>query len=284
MREGVRDPHSADATDSRQPEGAQAFEWTNVRNRKPRIERREFERAHQVAAPAVSLATTIVKDGLADKVPQAVEILKAAGIPISETQPAAVHDCSDEDHQLKGVLIHLIATVEQSGEKWPVAVQNEIRHVMKTLQIQPEQMSTAIPLAPATKLYHVEKCCYGQGVGYAVIHARHKSPVMVLETESEALTHCDRMNSSPVACLSEGSLMPQHASPNTSAPCGDIWPDEQLPTVDHHRTVAKLTKASTEILPFSAAGREMQSLIRSAAPTARSRQQGIFNPLLYLSA
>ncbi len=58
-------------------------------NRRPPIDRKDYERARQVAAPARSLAEAVVKQGMGERFPDALEILKLADMPIPDVQPAA---------------------------------------------------------------------------------------------------------------------------------------------------------------------------------------------------
>lgn len=58
-----------------------------AKNRRPPIDQKEYERTRQAVAPAVILATAIIKDGLAGKFPQALEILKAANVKAADHLP-----------------------------------------------------------------------------------------------------------------------------------------------------------------------------------------------------
>jgi hypothetical protein len=59
-------------------------------SRKPPIDRKDYERARRVAAPAASLAQAVVKQGLAGKFPEAIEILKLADIPVPAAPSTAI--------------------------------------------------------------------------------------------------------------------------------------------------------------------------------------------------
>jgi hypothetical protein len=57
-------------------------------DRRPPIDRKDYERAKQVAAPARTLAEAVVKQGLGSKFPVALEILNLADVPVPDVQPA----------------------------------------------------------------------------------------------------------------------------------------------------------------------------------------------------
>ena len=57
-------------------------------NRRAPIDRKDYERARQVAAPARTLAEAVARQGLGSKFPEALEILKLAKVPLPEVQPA----------------------------------------------------------------------------------------------------------------------------------------------------------------------------------------------------
>ena len=60
--------------------------------RKPPINRADYERAKQVAEPAAKMAKAVVEQGLGDKFPEALTILKIAEIPVPPKRLAAKPD------------------------------------------------------------------------------------------------------------------------------------------------------------------------------------------------
>ncbi|MGA2609825.1 MAG: hypothetical protein ABSH01_20495 [Terriglobia bacterium] len=58
-------------------------------DRRPPIDRDDYERARQVAAPAMTLAEAVVKQGMGDKFPEALEIFRLADVPVPDVQPAS---------------------------------------------------------------------------------------------------------------------------------------------------------------------------------------------------
>ena len=117
-------------------------------NRRPPIDRKDYERARQVAAPARSLAEAVVKQGMGDRFPEALEILKLADIPVPVAQPAAIRDGVDKEHDWKAILTELVTTLETYGEKLPVPVFNKMRDIERVLDIQPGQLPPREPVAP----------------------------------------------------------------------------------------------------------------------------------------
>jgi site-specific DNA-cytosine methylase len=118
-------------------------------SRRPAVDRKEYERARQVAAPARSLAEAVVKQGMADRFPDALEILKLADIPIPDVQPAG--DCDGVNHEpdWKGILTELAATLEQYGDRLPLPVINALRCTQELLdeKSNPQAMVNTSPVA-----------------------------------------------------------------------------------------------------------------------------------------
>jgi hypothetical protein len=94
-------------------------EVSPTRRKRP-IDRHEFERARRIAAPGCSLAAAVIKDGLARRFPEALEILNLADIPVPVVQPIAV--IADASQDWKGILTSLVATLEQYGDTLPLPV------------------------------------------------------------------------------------------------------------------------------------------------------------------
>jgi hypothetical protein len=99
-------------------------------NRRPAVDRKDYERARQVAAPATSLAEAVVKQGMGDRFPDAIEILKLADIPVPDVEPAAIIAEVNPEPDWKGILTELAATLEQYGDRLPIPVIK----VLKTTQ------------------------------------------------------------------------------------------------------------------------------------------------------
>ena len=86
------------------------------------IDRREYERAKQVAAPATTLAAAVVKNGLGGTFPEALEILKLANVPVPTVKPAAVRNGVNEEPDWKAVLAGVLDTLERYGDRLPIPV------------------------------------------------------------------------------------------------------------------------------------------------------------------
>ena len=102
-------------------------------SRRPAVDRKDYERAKQVAVPARSLAEAVVKQGMGDRFPDAIEILKLADIPIPDVQPAATVADVNQEPDWKGILTGLAATLEQYGDRLPIPVIKALRSTQELL-------------------------------------------------------------------------------------------------------------------------------------------------------
>jgi hypothetical protein len=84
-------------------------------NRRPPIDRGDYERARQVAAPARTLAEAVARQGLASKFPEALEILKLANIPVPDAQPAGDR-VPDPDPGVMEALRQRVSLMADTGE------------------------------------------------------------------------------------------------------------------------------------------------------------------------
>jgi hypothetical protein len=175
-------------------------------NRRPPIDREDYERARQVAAPARTLAEAVVRQGLGSKFPEALEILRLAKVPLPEVQPAASRHGVNKEPDWKTILTELVTTLEHYGEKLPIPVFNQMRAVEKVLDIQPGQLPPMKPMAPAVNPYHVKKRTKGNIIDFAIFRAGDTSPYEVFDTESEAKAVCEGLNTSPVASIESGPV------------------------------------------------------------------------------
>jgi len=101
--------------------------------RRPSIDRKEYERAKQVAAPARSLAEAVVKQGMGDRFPDALEILKLADIPVPKVQPVAITAGVNTETDWKNILTELVTTLEQYGDRLPVPVIQALKSTQELL-------------------------------------------------------------------------------------------------------------------------------------------------------
>lgn len=113
--------------------------------RKPQIDRKDYERARRLAAPGCSLAAAVVRDGLAGKFPEALEILKIADIAVPAAHPTAV--IAEAGPDWKGFLTSLMATLEQHGDRLPLPVLKEMRDVEKVLNMPSGALPPRKPMA-----------------------------------------------------------------------------------------------------------------------------------------
>jgi hypothetical protein len=102
-------------------------------SRRPPIDRKDYERARQVAAPARSLAEAVVKQGMGDRFPDALEILKLADIPVLDVQPAANIAEVSNDPDWKGILTELVTTLKQYADRLPIPVIEGLKPIQKLL-------------------------------------------------------------------------------------------------------------------------------------------------------
>ena len=102
-------------------------------SRRPAVDRKEYERAKQVAAPARSLAEAVVRQGMGDRFPEAIEILRLADIPVPDVQPAATVAGVNQEPDWKGILTELAATLEQYGDRLPLPVIKALRSTQELL-------------------------------------------------------------------------------------------------------------------------------------------------------
>ena len=118
-------------------------------NRRPPIDRKDYERARQVAAPARSLAEAVVKQGMGDKFPEAIEILKVAGITVPKVQPVAITAGVNQEPDWKGILTELVTTLEQYGDRLPILVIKALKSTQELLdgKAKPQAMVNTPPLA-----------------------------------------------------------------------------------------------------------------------------------------
>ena len=172
--------------------------------------------AMHVAAPATTLAEAIIKQGMGDKFPAALEVLKVAGIAVPKVQPAASPGGEDTEHDWKAILTELMTTLEQYGDRLPIPVLNRMRSVDKVLGIQPGQMPPRDPAAPA-KPFRVKRRTECNVNDFAIFRDGDKSPYEIFDTESEAQAFCAALNASPVASLA-GKSHASHQSQATARP------------------------------------------------------------------
>ena len=181
-------------------------------SRRTPIDRKDYERARQVAAPARSLAEAVVKQGMGDKFPEALEILKLADIPVSSVQPVTIIPELNTEPDWKGILTELVITLEMYGEKLPIPVFNKMRDIERVLDIQPGQLPPGTRAAHPVKPFRVKMRVQGDFVDFAILRDGDKLPYEVFDTESEAMTVCESLNTSPVA-----SIVPQYIDPQSPA-------------------------------------------------------------------
>jgi len=137
---------AAEAADGASDDPNQAGDGGSSRpGDEPRIDRDEFERAKRVAAPAVSLAAAVMKDGLGSKFPQAAEILKAADIPVPAAPPATATAQAEEGPDWKSILTGLVATLELHREGLHLNVVSALRFVSQYLDREPKPKAAAPP-------------------------------------------------------------------------------------------------------------------------------------------
>jgi hypothetical protein len=177
-------------------------------NRRPPIDREDYERARQVAAPARTLAEAVARQGLGGRFPEALEILKLANIPVPDVQPAAIRNGVNKEPDWKGILTGLVTTLDQYGEKLPIPV---IRVMKATQELLDGKARSQVSekSGASTKPYRVQK---KRGVGdstyFAVVPADHRGSWGTFELESEAEAACESLNASPVAVLNKADLNP----------------------------------------------------------------------------
>jgi hypothetical protein len=118
-------------------------------NRRSPIDRKDYARARQVAAPARSLAEAVVKQGMGDKFPEALEILKLAGIPVSSVQPVTIIPELNTEPDWKGILTELVITLGIYGDKLPLPVIKAMRSTQELLdeKSNPQAMVNTSPVA-----------------------------------------------------------------------------------------------------------------------------------------
>ena len=102
-------------------------------SRRAPIDRKEYERARNVAAPARSLAEAVVKQGMGDKFPEALEILKLADIPVSSVQPVAITAEVSKEIYWKTILTELVTMLEQYGDRLPIPVIKVLKSTQELL-------------------------------------------------------------------------------------------------------------------------------------------------------
>jgi hypothetical protein len=100
--------------------------------RKQPINRKEYERAKQVAAPATTLAVDVLKNGMGAKFPAALEILKLARIPAPLPGPAS----NINETKYKELLAELVATLEEYADRLPAPVVDKLTSTRELLNGQ----------------------------------------------------------------------------------------------------------------------------------------------------
>jgi len=90
--------------------------------RNPRIDRKQFERATRVAAPATSLAQAVIREGLEAKFPEALDILKLADFPVPVTRPATATPDLSTEPDWKGIVTGLVRTLQEHADRLPTEV------------------------------------------------------------------------------------------------------------------------------------------------------------------
>ncbi len=114
-------------------------------SRKPPVDRKEYERARRVAAPAASLAKSVVIEGLGDRFPEALEILRLADIPVPSIQPAAAIAEAIQEPDWRGVLAELAGALERHRDKLPAEIVTILRSARELLDGKPVPHAMAAP-------------------------------------------------------------------------------------------------------------------------------------------
>jgi hypothetical protein len=169
-------------------------------NRRPAVDRKDYERARQVAAPARSLAEAVVKQGMGDRFPDAIEILKLADIPVPDVEPAAIIAEVNPEPDWKGILTELAATLEQYGDRLPIPVIKVLKTTEELLdgKAKPQVVSKS---GVSTKRHLILK----NQEGGTTMHASPLSGRVngshggTYGSEGEVEANRERLNSSPIA-------------------------------------------------------------------------------------
>jgi hypothetical protein len=174
-------------------------------NRTPPADRKEYERARQVSDTAMILAEEVVKQGMGDRFPKAIEILKLLNVPLPDVQPSAIPHANME-HGWEA-LAWLVDTLEQHGDRLPIPVIKVLQSTRELLDGKAKAQVAMAKPAASPKPYRVEQKRGEDGrIYFAVVRKGRKAPLGTFELESEAESSCESLNSSPVAVLKKIDL------------------------------------------------------------------------------
>jgi hypothetical protein len=101
--------------------------------RRSSINRKDYERAKRVATPARSLAEQVVSEGLGNKFPEAMHILKLANVPVPDVQPDPIPRGVDQEPDWKSILVELVDMLVQHGDTLPMPVITALKDIQKVL-------------------------------------------------------------------------------------------------------------------------------------------------------